>query len=67
MAVGKMRRRRISIRFAVVLRVWLGTLVRRSRRYVGRKMKMRVGVLRAFLYVPRAMHQHYSLMEFKDY
>lgn len=42
MAVDKMRRRRISIRFTVVLRMWLGMFARRSLRYVGRKMKMRV-------------------------
>ena len=42
MAVERMRRRRISIRFTVVLRMWLGTFARRSLRYVGGKMKMRV-------------------------
>ena len=42
MAVERMRRRRISIRFTVVLRMWLGMFARRSLRYVGRKMKMRV-------------------------
>mgnify|MGYP006865221313 CR=1 FL=1 len=41
MAVERMRRRRISIRFTVVLRMWLGTFARRSLRYVGGKMKMR--------------------------
>lgn len=42
MAVERMRRGRISIRFAVGLRVWLGTFARRSLRYVGGKLKMRV-------------------------
>ena len=42
MVVERMRRGRISIRFALVLRVWLGTFARRSLRYVGGKMKMRV-------------------------
>ena len=42
MAVERMRRRQISIRFAVVLRMWLVTFARRSLRYVGRKLKMRV-------------------------
>lgn len=42
MVVERMRRRRISIRFAVGLRVWLETFARRSLRYVGGKLKMRV-------------------------
>ena len=42
MVVERMRRGRISIRFALVLRVWLGTFARRSLRYVGGKLKMRV-------------------------
>ena len=42
MAVERMRRRRISIRFTVGLRAWLGTFARRSLRYVGGKLKMRV-------------------------
>ena len=42
MVVERMRRGRISIRFTVVLRMWLGMFARRSLRYVGRKMKMRV-------------------------